>query len=76
MFYADSFYLAMNGDYLDEIVKPEMEQAYEADRKNWLSTDKFSERAPALYKPEFVSTRGVWVTTKYYLAQNEAKQNK
>ena len=76
MFYADSFYLAMNGDSLDEIVKPEMEQAYEADKKNLLSTDKFCERTPTLFKPEFVSTRGVWVTAKYYLVQNEAKQNK
>ena len=32
----DSFYLAMSGDSLDEIVNPEMEQAYEADKKNWL----------------------------------------
>ena len=29
----DSFYLAMSGDSLDEIVKPEMKQAYEADKK-------------------------------------------
>ena len=32
----DSFYLAMSGDSLDEIVNPEMKQAYEADKKNWL----------------------------------------
>ena len=30
----DSFYLAMRGDSLDEIVRPEMKQAYEADKKN------------------------------------------
>ena len=29
----DLFYLAMSGDSLDEIVKPEMRQAYEADKK-------------------------------------------
>ena len=40
----DSFYLAISGNSLDEIVKPEMKQAYEADMKNWLATDKFSER--------------------------------
>ena len=34
-------------------------QAYEADKKNWLATDKFSERTPGLFKPEFVGTRGV-----------------
>ena len=55
----DSFYLAISGDLLDEIVKAEMKQAYEADKKNWLATDKFSEKTPGLFKPEFVRTRGV-----------------
>ena len=53
-----------------------MKQAYEADKKNWLATDKFSKRTPRLFKPEFVGTRGVWLTAKCYLVQNEAKQNK
>ena len=44
----------MSGDSLDEIVRPEMKQAYEADKKNWLATDKFSKRTPGLCKPEFV----------------------
>ena len=56
---ADSFYLAMSGDSLDEIVRPEAKQAYEADKKNWLATVKFSERTPGLFKPEFVDTKGV-----------------
>ena len=30
----DSFYLAMSGDSLDHIFKPEMKQACEADKKN------------------------------------------
>ena len=68
----DSFYLAISGNSLDEIVKPEMKQAYEADMKNWLATDKFSERTPGLFKTEFVGTRGVWLTAKCYLVQNEA----
>ena len=45
-----------------------MKQAYEADKKNWLTTD--SERTRGLFKPEFVGTRGVWLTAKCY--QNEA----
>ena len=65
----DSFYLAMSGDSFNEIVKPEMKQAYEA-------TDKFSERAPGLFKPEFVGTRGVWLTAKCCLVQNEGNENK
>ena len=66
----------MSGDFLDKIVKPEMKQAHEADKKNWLATEKFSERTPGLFKPEFVGTRGVWLTAKRCLVQNEANENK
>ena len=72
----DSLYLAMSGDSLDEIIKPEMKQAYEADKKNWLATDKFSGRTPGLFKPEFVGARGVWLIAKCYLVQIEANENK
>ena len=60
----ESFYLAISGDLSDEIVRPEMRQAYEADKENWLVTDKFSERTPGLFKPEFVGTRDVLLTGK------------
>ena len=72
----DSFYLAISGESLDKIVKPEMKQAYEADKKNWLATDKFSQRTPGLFKLEFVGTRGVWLTAKCYLVQDEDGENK
>ena len=73
----DSFYLAMSGDSLDETVKPGMRQAYEADKKkNWLVTDEFSERAPGLFKPEFVGTRDVWLTAKCYFVQDQNKMEK
>ena len=67
----DTVYLVMSGDSLDEIVRPEMKQEYEADKKNWLPTDQYRERTPSLFKPEFVGTRGVWLTAKCYLVQNE-----
>ena len=63
----DSFYPVMSGDSLDEIVRSEMRQAYEADKKNRLTTDKFSERTRGLFKPEFVGTRGVWLTANFTL---------
>ena len=66
------WFLNDKDDSLDKIVRPEMKQAYEADKKNWLATDKFSERTTGLFKPEFVDTRGVWLTAKCYLVQNEA----
>ena len=53
-----------------------MKQAYKAVKKNWQARDKFSERTPGLFKPEFLGTRGVWLTAKCYLVQNEANENK
>ena len=72
----DSFCLAISGDSLEEIVKPGMRQEYEADKKNCLARDKFSERTPGLFKLEFVGTRGVRLTAKCYLVQIEAEKNK
>ena len=72
----DSLYLAMSGDLLDDIIRSEMKQAYEADKENWLATGKFSKRTPSLFKPEFVGTRGVWFTAKCYLVQNKISENK
>ena len=66
----------MSDDSLNEIVRPEMKQAYEADKKNWLATDEFRERTPGLFKPEIVGTRSVWFTAKCYLVQNEVNENK
>ena len=71
----DSFYPAISDDYLGDIVRSEMKKAYEADKKNWLATDKFRERTSGLFKPAFLGTRGVWVTAKCYLVQNEANED-
>ena len=71
----DSFYLALSGDNLDDIVKPSIKEEYLSNKTNWLATDKFSERTPGLFKPEFVGTRGVWLTAKCYLVQNEGEMD-
>ena len=52
-----------------------MKQRYEADKKKWLATDKFSVITPGLFKPEFVGTRNVWLTAKCYLVQNEVSED-
>ena len=68
----DLFCQAMSGDSLDDIVRPEIRQAHEAHKKNRLAIDKFSKRAPSLFKPGFVGTRGGWLTAKCYLVEDEA----
>lgn len=40
----NSFYFAMSGDSLYEIVKPGLRQVYEVDKKNWLATHKLSKK--------------------------------
>ena len=69
----DSFYLALSGTSLDDIVKASLKKEYLSDKTNWLAIDddEFSKRTPGLFKPEFVGTRGVWLTAKCYLVQNE-----
>ena len=72
----DLFYLAISGDSLDDIVKPQMKKAYEGEKKNWLVTDELSKKTRGLFKPEFAGTRGVWLNENWYLVQNEAGENK
>ena len=61
----------MSGDYLNEIVKPGLIKVYEVDKKNWFATEKFSKRTPGSFKSEFVATRGLWLTAKCYLVQDQ-----
>ena len=64
----DLFYLEMTGYSLDEIVRPEMKQAFEADKKNWLTTDKFSERSQILTRLRMWALgsmiKALWHTSK------------
>ena len=66
----------MGGDSLDETLRSEMKQEYGAGKKNWHAADKFSERTSSFFKPEFVGVRGIWLTAKCYLVQNETNENK
>ena len=63
----------MSGDSLNEIVKPGLRQVHEVDKKNWFPTEKFSKRTPGSFKPQFVATRGLWLTAKRYLVQDQHK---
>ena len=61
-------------DFLDKYIDRsdfDFDKEYLSDKTNWLATDKFSERTPGLFIPQFVGTRGVWLTAKCYLVQNE-----
>ena len=51
---SDLFYFPMSGASLDEIVKAELSQACEADKKNWLATCIFNEGTTGLLKLDLV----------------------
>ena len=48
----DINYMAISGENLDELVRPEMKAEYEAEKKNWLAWDKWSSRTPSLQTGE------------------------
>ena len=45
-------------------------------RKIWYITEGVSERTPGLFKPKFVGAKGVWLTSKCYLVQNQDRIGK
>ena len=72
----DSEYVAFSNLEIDQLVKPSLKEEYLKEKPKWLATDKFSERTPGIFKPEFVGTRMVALTAKCYLAQDDAGETK
>ena len=68
----DSEYVAFSNDDIDQLVKSELMEEYLREKPKWLAADKFSERTPGIFKPEFTGTRMVALTAKCYIAQNSA----
>ena len=68
----DSFYFAMAANDLEEIIRPELRDLYAKEKSKWLVTDKYSKRAPGLFKPEFKGKRMITLTSKCYYADGGA----
>ena len=67
----DSAYLAISGEELRDVVRPELLDEYDKDVANWLVTDDFSARTGGLFKPEFIGFRGVFETAKCYFVEGK-----
>ena len=67
----DSAYFAISGEELRDMVKPELLEEYDRDVKNWLATDKYSERTPGLFKPEFIGSKMIALSAKCYFAEGK-----
>ena len=68
----DSMYMALSGASIDELVKPTLrEKYYTSEKAEFLSTSKYHDRTPGLFKAEFRGTRMIALTSKCYYAEDQ-----
>ena len=72
----DSNYLAISGEKLEDIVRPELREEFEAEKNNWLAWDKWSGRTPGLFKKEFEGERMIALCSKCYFADDRGEKQK
>ena len=63
-----SLYMALSGDSLDEIVKPEMREKWEESKWDWFPTTEWEVRTPGLFKEEFRGHKMIALCSKCYIA--------
>jgi hypothetical protein len=68
----DSAYMALSAASLEEVIKPEMQQRYQLEKKNWFPhTDTpqlaaYDKRTPGLFKTEFTGDGMIALCSKTY----------
>ena len=72
----DSNYLAISGKKLEDIVRPEMKEEFEAEKKNWLAWNKWSGRTPGLFKLECEGDRMIALCSKCYYIDDRGEKKK
>ncbi|XP_078356057.1 uncharacterized protein LOC144640871 [Oculina patagonica] len=72
----DSCYMAISASKLEDIVKPELKQEFEAQKKQWLAWDKWSGRTPGLFKLECVGSRMIALCPKCYFIEEQDGEKK
>ncbi len=73
----DSLYMAVTDANLDNIIKPELQKEYfGGGKEKFLSTSKYHDRTPGLFKLEFRGTRMIALTSKCYYAEDTAMKAK
>ena len=70
----DSNYMAISGDKLEDIIRPELRAEFEATKKNWLAWDKWSGRTPGLFKLESEGSAMIALCSKCYFVNGEKKK--
>ena len=68
----DSMYMALSSKSIDDIIRPELREEYDNGGKaEFLSTSKYHDITPGLFKAEFQGTRMIALTSKCYYAEDE-----
>ena len=72
----DSNYMAISGKKLEDIVKPELREEFEKQKKNWLAWDKWNGRTPGLFKLECEGGRMIALCSKCYYIDDRGEKKK
>jgi len=70
----DSNYMAISGDKLEDIIRPDLRAEFEATKKNWLAWDKWSGRTSGLFKLESQGSAMIALCSKCYFVNGEKKK--
>ena len=68
----DSAYMALSATSLEEVIKPEMQQRFRMEKKNWIPRDDtpehaaYDKRTPGLFKTEFTGDGMIALCSKTY----------
>jgi len=66
----DSNYMAISGERLEDVIRPELKAEFDAEKNQWLAWDRWSGRTPGLFKLEFEGLRMIALCSKCYYADN------
>ena len=73
----DLMYMAISGTSINEIVRSELREKYDSGGKaEFISTLKYHNRTPGLFKAEFQGTRMIALMSKCYYAENARSKPK
>ena len=68
----DSMYIGISAENLEDIIKPEMKKEYfNGGKEKFLSTSKYHDKTPGLFKKEFDGIRMIALSSKCYYAEDE-----
>ena len=63
----NSAYMALSATSLDEVIKPDMQQRFQMEKKNWFPRDDtYDKRTPGLFKTEFTGGEMIALCSKSY----------